>query len=1043
MTASHSRWLEAAQVARAEGGPEALAILKALSPGEQRDVVGYGERLAERSLAAAQAYALRAPAARRDLPAAAFAAWANLGLEIAGPLLDSREATVAFFRLDPAVIATLDPDDRRLWIDLCAEVQRVSRRLAATCLESSGRVLGRLGGSPAERLEAWARAGIALAEGHGWRGEFLAVAWLGAAEDLLPVLEPEEIRAFAALGAAVQSGRELDAAFLKRLPERFADLDAGTRGRVLAACRRAANVSPRAAADLFRHLPAVLAEFPATVRRALLAAVDATAAEPASFVALLPLLPAIVRSVTQAQRARLLERVARAGERFPTGLSALLRSLPRVVEEAGVDRVREWIAHGERIAADNPEAGRAYFALESRTAIERLRTASAAVRLDDVQGVLRSYTRMLSATPLEIRAGDAVSLRPFIDRESLDGSSIALPGRVDLFESWEDNFSLLKLMAANAVGRLFFGTWGLSVSGTADRLPQALGSWLRGAVAGDRFEDLLEAVPEADPLIALFAACEGARVDARLRRQYRGFGADLRGVARQLRRQARRKHLGIDLALFLVGAGEAPAPVRIRGLPSDVFETVARLLESPDASVEDALATAILLRERLDDALEVSGVGPVTSYDELLFEKITGETVLDFDPGDVDRPGEGTGPSEVLDLDPAAVEESDEDGRGTPLSAEELRRLLQAGAIVRVGRGAAEEESAGIFARGLSLPAADADATRSAAGEIEVERARARGGGLRAFEYDEWDYQIRDYRPRWCQLEELVLAGDAGEFFQQTLERYADLLPEVRRQFQRIRPERLQKIRRLEDGEDFDLNAVVEARIEQRARRTPSSRLYVARRREERDVATLFLLDMSASTDESVGPAEAGGAKRRRPRRIIDVTKEALVIMAEALEELGDGYAIYGFSGQGRRNVEFYPVKHFHEGLTPAARGRIGGIEPRRSTRMGTALRHAITKLAGLPARSRHILLLSDGFPQDFDYGQDRRSNTYGIQDTMMALQECQAAGIMPFCITVDKTGHDYLREMCERSRYLVIDDVTSLPTELPKIYERWVASRV
>jgi nitric oxide reductase NorD protein len=100
-----------------------------------------------------------------------------------------------------------------------------------------------------------------------------------------------------------------------------------------------------------------------------------------------------------------------------------------------------------------------------------------------------------------------------------------------------------------------------------------------------------------------------------------------------------------------------------------------------------------------------------------------------------------------------------------------------------------------------------------------------------------------------------------------------------------------------------------------------------------------------------------------------------------------------------------------------------------------------MTKLVNLPARSKHILLLSDGFPQDFDYGNDRRSNTYGIQDTMMALQECQSAGITPFCITVDKTGHDYLRQMCETSRYLVIDDVAALPTELPKIYERWVRS--
>jgi nitric oxide reductase activation protein len=117
----------------------------------------------------------------------------------------------------------------------------------------------------------------------------------------------------------------------------------------------------------------------------------------------------------------------------------------------------------------------------------------------------------------------------------------------------------------------------------------------------------------------------------------------------------------------------------------------------------------------------------------------------------------------------------------------------------------------------------------------------------------------------------------------------------------------------------------------------------------------------------------------------------------------------------------------------------MGGIEPKRSTRMGAALRHAIEKMAGVTSRSKHLFLLSDGFPQDFDYGQDRRSNVYGIRDTAVALREAENAGITPFCITVDKAGHDYLREMCDESRYLIIEDIESLPRELPKIYQRIV----
>jgi nitric oxide reductase NorD protein len=120
-------------------------------------------------------------------------------------------------------------------------------------------------------------------------------------------------------------------------------------------------------------------------------------------------------------------------------------------------------------------------------------------------------------------------------------------------------------------------------------------------------------------------------------------------------------------------------------------------------------------------------------------------------------------------------------------------------------------------------------------------------------------------------------------------------------------------------------------------------------------------------------------------------------------------------------------------------KARIGGIVPKRSTRMGAALRHAARKMAAVAARAKHLMLLSDGFPQDDDYGEDRRSHLYGIRDTAVALREADAAGITPFCITVDRAGHDYLREMCDASRYMVIDDIAVLPRELPKIYRRVV----
>jgi nitric oxide reductase activation protein len=402
-------------------------------------------------------------------------------------------------------------------------------------------------------------------------------------------------------------------------------------------------------------------------------------------------------------------------------------------------------------------------------------------------------------------------------------------------------------------------------------------------------------------------------------------------------------------------------------------------------------------------------------------------------------------------------------GGAQPLSLDELRRLLEMGVNLKISQGTGEEtDGIGLYITDLmgKIPSEQIEALRKLLGDPERGNGHPRRwleqrSGGQAFLYDEWDYHIGDYRPRWCTLHEVGIDGDGGEFFNEALIEYAAMIPGIRQQFQRIRPEMYRMVRGLEDGEDFDLNAAVNARIETKARRSPSSKLYVARKREERDVATLFLVDMSASTDEPMEKAEKvyppddddlraafrgrSAAAPPAPRRIIDVTKEALVIMAEALEEIGDAYAIYGFSGQGRQNVEFYLVKSFTEQLSAGVKGRIGGIEPKRSTRMGTALRHAIEKMNAVTARSKHLILLSDGFPQDFDYGQDRRSNVYGIRDTTVALRETEAAGITPFCITVDRAGHDYLRQMCDESRYLVIEDIATLPRELPKIYQRVV----
>src|SRR5260370_21540393 len=168
-------------------------------------------------------------------------------------------------------------------------------------------------------------------------------------------------------------------------------------------------------------------------------------------------------------------------------------------------------------------------------------------------------------------------------------------------------------------------------------------------------------------------------------------------------------------------------------------------------------------------------------------------------------------------------------------------------------------------------------------------------------------------------------------------------------------------------------------------------------------------------------------------RRIIEIEKEGLVLMREALEAVGDVYAINGFTSEGRRNVKFYVLKDFGEHYSDEVMRRIGGITYQNNTRLGAAIRHATAKLEKQEARTRLLIVLSDGRPYDHDYGDAR----YAREDTREALRQAKTRGITPFCITIDRESESQLRDLYGEVGYPIIDDVLSLPERLPGIYRK------
>jgi nitric oxide reductase NorD protein len=283
--------------------------------------------------------------------------------------------------------------------------------------------------------------------------------------------------------------------------------------------------------------------------------------------------------------------------------------------------------------------------------------------------------------------------------------------------------------------------------------------------------------------------------------------------------------------------------------------------------------------------------------------------------------------------------------------------------------------------------------------------------------YNEWDHKRRHYRKHWCVLRELdVHPGDAN-FVTTTLAKYAPQVKQLRRTFEMLRGEdKLEK--RMTHGDDIDLDAVIAAYADMRSGMELSERLLVKRRKTERDLAVMFMVDMSGSTKGWINDAE----------------REALVLLAEALQVLGDRYAIYGFSGMTRKRCEIFRIKRFDEPYSDLVRQRIAGVTPQDYTRMGVAIRHLTVLLNEVDARTKLLITLSDGKPDDYS---DNYRGEYGIEDTRQALIETHRSGIKSFCITIDHEARDYLPHMYGAANWTLVDDVSRLPLKVADIYRR------
>ena len=285
-----------------------------------------------------------------------------------------------------------------------------------------------------------------------------------------------------------------------------------------------------------------------------------------------------------------------------------------------------------------------------------------------------------------------------------------------------------------------------------------------------------------------------------------------------------------------------------------------------------------------------------------------------------------------------------------------------------------------------------------------------------AFLYNEWDFKRQSYRKNWCAVREQIIKPVDDDFVNETMRKYGSLIKHLRKTFEAMRDDN-KLLKRQTNGDEVDIDAYVEALADAKDGSEMSDRLYMQMQRTERNIAVCFMVDMSGSTKGWINEAE----------------REALVLLCESLESLGDRYAIYGFSGMARKRCEIYTIKEFDDIYDDEIKARISGIEPKDYTRMGFAIRHLTKKLLDVEAKTRILITISDGKPDDYDSYRGE----YGVEDTRRALVETRREGIHPYCITIDREAKEYLSHMYGAAAYTVIDEIRELPLKVSDIYRR------
>jgi len=237
-----------------------------------------------------------------------------------------------------------------------------------------------------------------------------------------------------------------------------------------------------------------------------------------------------------------------------------------------------------------------------------------------------------------------------------------------------------------------------------------------------------------------------------------------------------------------------------------------------------------------------------------------------------------------------------------------------------------------------------------------------------------------------------------------------------------LQPAGVQRMRNMEDGDEIDLNAAIDAMVAIRMGEQPNPRITMRNVIQNRDLAVVLLLDLSESTNEMVEGSD---------KSVLQLTREAAALVATAINGIGDPFAIHGFASDGRHDVQYFRFKDFSQHFDDDVKSRLAGMTGGLSTRMGAAMRHASQHLLKQPERRKLLLLVTDGEPADID----ERDPQHLRHDTKKAVEELYSKGVLTYCLTLDPNADNYVKRIFGANNYTVIDNVQRLPEKLPALF--------